>query len=276
MNCQEIKTLKHAYADRELDLIRTTEIEQHLNGCRACSQAYENIRALGSALKSGDLYFKAPAQLKGRIRASWVVENKEAPTHSVAAEVTRLKDFGGKRVFAEIRASLPRLLRFLRHPLGWVVPVAATALITFLVLPALIAPSTDERIEQEATASHVRSLMAAHLTDVASSDQHTVKPWFDGKLDFAPDVKDFAADGFTLVGGRLDYLHGRAVAALVYRHNKHLINVFIWPADGDLKTETETRRGYSIINTTAHNLRYCFISDLNAKELGDLAGLCRK
>src|SRR5207249_1188170 len=127
----------------------------------------------------------------------------------------------------------------------------------------------------EAVGSHVRSLMAEHLTDVASSDQHTVKPWFNGKLDFAPEVKDFAAQGFPLVGGRLDYLNGRAVAALVYRRNKHFINVFVWPAQnaGNGKSDLQKHRGYSVINRDADGLRYCAVSDLNEKELAELENL---
>jgi len=146
------------------------------------------------------------------------------------------------------------------------------ALLTLMLRPAVM--SERDALLNEAVSGHVRSLMAEHLMDVASSDQHTVKPWFDGKLDFAPDVKDFATNGFPLIGGRLDYLGGRAVAALIYRHNKHYINVFVWPSAGDRKPETTSLRGYSIINTTAHGLRYCFVSDLNAKELGELAALC--
>jgi len=127
----------------------------------------------------------------------------------------------------------------------------------------------------EAVASHVRSLMVEHLTDVASSDQHTVKPWFNGKLDFAPDVKDFAAQGFPLVGGRLDFLNGRAVAALVYRRNTHFINVFVWPATntGSGKSALENRRGYFVINREANGLHYSLVSDLNEKELAELANL---
>jgi len=255
MNCQEIETLKHAYADRELDLVRTTEIEQHLSGCRACSQAYENIRALGSALRSSDLYFKAPAQLKGRIRAALDAEHKDAPTRQ--------------------RSNAPMLLWW--QWLRWVAPVAATALIAFLVLPALIAPSTDERLAQEATASHVRSLMAAHLTDVASSDQHTVKPWFDGKLDFAPPVKDLAAQGFPLVGGRLDYLQNRPVAALVYERHKHLINLFIWPASRSSNTPEKPamRQGYNLIHWNQSGMTFWAVSDLNTAELREFVQLIK-
>src|SRR6185436_17555679 len=117
----------------------------------------------------------------------------------------------------------------------------------------------------EAVASHVRSLMVEHLTDVASSDQHTVKPWFNGKVDFAPDVKDFTAQGFPLVGGRLDYLNGRTVAVLVYQRNKHFINVFVSPTEssGRGKLTLEKRRGYSVINRETGGLHYCLVSDLN-------------
>jgi anti-sigma factor RsiW len=113
---------------------------------------------------------------------------------------------------------------------------------------------------------------------VLSSDQHTVKPWFNGKLDFSPSVKDFAAQGFALVGGRMDYLNGRAVAALVYRRNQHFINVFVWPADqaGPAKSVVENRRGYNLLSRDVDGLRYCLVSDLNPTELGQLADLIGK
>src|SRR5262249_46870290 len=119
------------------------------------------------------------------------------------------------------------------------------------------------------------SLMAGHLTDVASSDQHTVKPWFHGKLDFAPDVRDFAAQGFPLVGGRLDYVGGRTVAALVYQRNQHPINVYVWPAARARsgKLTVEKRSGYTVINREIGGLHHLLVSDLNEKELTELANL---
>jgi anti-sigma factor RsiW len=255
MNCQEIKTLKHAYADRELDLVRTTEIESHLSGCRACSQAYENIRALGSALKSADLYFKAPAQLKSRIRESLGAEKEDAPTLR--------------------RSHAPTL--FWWHWLKWVMPIAGTALIAFLLATSLIGPSGDDRLAQEVTASHLRSLMATHLTDVPSSDQHTVKPWFAGKVDFAPPVKDLAAQGFPLVGGRLDYLQDQKVAALVYQRNQHKINLFIWPAASSATTTKKpaVRRGCNLIHWNESGMTFWAVSDLNAAELREFAEIIK-
>lgn len=255
MNCQEIETLKHAYADRELDLVRTTEIESHLSGCRACSQAYENIRALGSALKSADLYFKAPAQLRRRIRESLGAENKDTST------------------LERSNAPTPFWWQWLK----WGIPIAGTALIALLVAPALLGPSTDPRLAQEVTASHYRSLLATHLTDVASSDQHTVKPWFAGKIDFAPPVKDLAAQGFPLVGGRLDYLQDRQVAALVYLRSQHKINLFIWPATGSSNTPKKpvVRLGFNLIHWTESGMNFWAVSDLNAAELREFAELIK-
>ncbi len=255
MNCQEIKSLKHAYADRELDPVRTTEIEQHLGGCPACSQVYENIRALGSALKSADLYFKAPAQLKSSIRASLAVERSDAP----------------------------RLQRSEASTLSWWhwfkfgLPIAGTAVVAFLLAVTFVRPSADERLGQEVTAGHVRSLMANHLTDVASSDQHTVKPWFDGKVDFAPPVKDLAAQGFPLVGGRLDYLQDRQVAALVYQRQKHFINLFIWPEPRNSNTSAKpiVRRGYNLIHWSGSGMTFWAASDLNAAELREFVELIK-
>jgi anti-sigma factor RsiW len=249
VNCQEIKTLKHAYADGELDPVRAAEIERHLSDCPTCSQAYENLRALRSALKSADLHFKAPAQLKQRIRASLPNEARSSSS----------KPFGWWQW------------------LKWGMPGAGTALIAFLLATALIRPSADERMAQEVTASHLRSLMASHLTDVASSDQHTVKPWFAGKVDFAPPVKDLAAQGFPLVGGRLDYLQDRPVAALVYKRNQHLVNLFIWPATNSSSTRKKpaVRRGCNLIHWNESGMTFWAVSDLNAAELREFAELLK-
>ena len=149
----------------------------------------------------------------------------------------------------------------------------AVALLAIVLRPAGIS-ERDEMLNQ-AVSSHVRSLMVQHLTDIASSDQHTVKPWFDGKLDFAPQAKDFTAQGFPLIGGRLDYLGGRPVAALVYQRNKHFINVFVWPAPigEDGKLAVEHRRGYSVVDRETGGFHYCLVSDLNERELEELAKL---
>ncbi|HTE91157.1 MAG TPA: anti-sigma factor, partial [Terriglobales bacterium] len=218
-------------------------------------QAYENIRALSSALKSSDLYFKAPALLKRRIRESLGAENKDAPTLQ--------------------RSNAPTL--FWWQWLKWGIPIAGTALIAFALTTSFIRASTDERLAQEVTANHVRSLMATHLTDVTSSDQHTVKPWFDGKIDFAPPVKDLAAQGFPLIGGRLDYLQNRPVAALVYQRHKHFVNLFIWPATRSSSTtkKAAVRQGYNLVHWNDSGMTFWAVSDLNPVELREFAELIK-
>ena len=127
--------------------------------------------------------------------------------------------------------------------------------------------------EPDVVAGHIRSLMANHLTDVASTDQHTVKPWFAGKLDFSPVVKDFAPQGFRLLGGRLDYLEGRPVAAVVYQRRAHLINVFMWPAQPDRPRRRSVRQGYNMVSWTRAGMAYRAVSDLNAGDLEELVRL---
>jgi len=269
VNCKEVADLKDAYADRELDRVRAAEFEQHLSGCRACSQAQENIRVLSSALKSADLYFKAPPQLQQSI-------HKLVTADVVAADVRRrTPEFPSKNPSPHIGGY--NVWAALRNLLKFGLPVAGTAVIAFLLATRLVGPSADQRLAQEITASHVRSLMANHLTDVASSDQHTVKPWFDGKIDFAPPVKDLAAQGFPLVGGRLDYIQDRQVAALVYQRHKHFVNLFVWPA-GDSSNAREKRavgRGYNLIHWTESGMNFWAVSDLNSDELKAFAKLMK-
>lgn len=245
MNCAESQLFLHAHADGELDVANSLELERHLKTCAACATEKKSVNSLKAALQQSSLRYNAPDSLRKEVRRM-----ARAPGNE-----TRPRPFQS-------------LLLWKALAFG----ATAVAIVAILLRPGI---SERDELLNAAVASHVRSLMAEHLTDVASSDQHTVKPWFNGKLDFAPDVKDFATEGFPLAGGRLDYLDGRPVAALVYRRNKHFINVFVWPAartdSGQLALEN--RRGYSVINRATKGSHYCLVSDLNEKELVELANL---
>jgi anti-sigma factor RsiW len=249
MTCQETRQLVHGYLDGELDLVRNLEMEEHLQTCPACAQVLTNYRTLQGALRNDAFYFKAPNLLEARIRSS----------------------LGGAR-----SQSPPRRRKAWR----WVA-VAASIAVVFLLGWQLARmgseSSAKDLLAREIVSSHVRSLMATHLTDVSSSDQHTVKPWFTGQLDFSPPVKDLSKEDFDLVGGRLDYIGDRPVAALVYQRRKHFINLFIWPTSPDSATSppVQTRQGYHLTQWNDGSLTYWAVSDLNEKELQEFVRLVR-
>jgi anti-sigma factor RsiW len=159
----------------------------------------------------------------------------------------------------------------------WLMPVAASAVVVLLAVFVAFNQGADNRLTEEVVSSHIRSRLAEHLTDVASSDQHTVKPWFAGKLDFAPPVADLKEQGFPLQGGRLDYLHNRVVAAEVYKRNDHVINLFVWPAAENRNTakKLSAAKGYNVISWENAGMSYCAVSELNPVELREFADLLK-
>jgi anti-sigma factor RsiW len=245
MICREAQELIHAFVDGELDLVRNLEMERHLRECAACAGAHEKIQRLRSAVTENAPYFRSPAGFESRLRSQL-------------------------RAAAKTKLDTPRLLGRWQ----WA-GIAAAVLIAVLSVTVMTSRHTGDELAQEVAASHVRSLMAAHLTDVLSSDRHTVKPWFNGKLDFSPPVGDFPGRGFALIGGRLDYLANRPVAALVYQRRKHVINLFVWPAHGEFDSAVQqtSHQGYHLLHWTKSGMTYWAASDLNPAELQELVSL---
>jgi len=262
MNCQEIADLMDGYLDGELDALTSQKIEQHLRDCPKCEQAYEVETAMAHAISQAAPYYKAPVELRERIQVS-LREAIGAPTSRGAA---------GAGLLPVRRPEAVRRGVFFDMPWNWLAlaaAIAVAAIVASSFLPRLRQPGADQFLATQLIASHVRSLMADHLTDVASSDQHTVKPWLDVKLDFAAPVTDLAGDGFPLIGGRLDYLDNRPVAALVYGRRKHFINLFVWPATSDeaKAPKTITREGYQLVHWTDSDFNYWAVSDVNINDL---------
>jgi anti-sigma factor RsiW len=257
VSCPENETLIHGYLDGELDLVSALRFEAHLKECLRCAQAYENHKVLSDTLKSGPFYFRASGKLEQRIRTALV------ESHPAASPL----------VFPAQKPPWRNQPRLSWAFLGVAASLALVAFIALRFVPRRQNASPDQLLAQEVLASHVRSLMASHLTDVPSSDQHTVKPWFDGKLDFSPPVNDLSAQGFPLVGGRLDYLADRPVAAVIYQRRKHFINLFIWPSTEGSAQKAVMRQGYNLIHWTRSGMTYWAASDLNYRELGEFVRL---
>jgi anti-sigma factor RsiW len=231
----------HALVDGELDAANSRLVEVHLSDCAKCRMRFEELKTLSESFKALDLSYSAPPSL----RAACISPSPFSISGRWSAK--------------------------------WVTPTISFALGALLVwiVPQLNGRSAEDAIQREVISGHIRSLMADHLSDVISTDQHTVKPWFMGKLDFSPPVADFSAKGFALIGGRLDYLDKRAVSALVYQRNKHRINVFIWPATetSNSSPQWESKQGYHLAHWRFQGMNYWAISDLNSKELGELVSL---
>jgi len=262
MNCEEATKLMDGYLDGELDAITNQAIEQHLRECAACAQTYKAHGKFVSAIGNAAPYYKAPAGLRERIQASLREEIGERSTSNGARD-NRPSVSGSEASPRSIGSGISW---------NWLALAAAIvfgAIMASNFVPRIRRSDGDQFLATELIASHVRSLMATHLTDVTSTDQHTVKPWLDTKLDFAPPVVDLSSEGFPLIGGRLDYLDNRPAAVLVYQRRKHYINLFVWPVDANANKETNpiSRQGYHLLNWTDSDFNYWAVSDVNADDL---------
>jgi anti-sigma factor RsiW len=248
LNCELARTTIHGYFDGELDAVRSAEFERHLEHCAECQSVLEGIQSLHTQLRHSNLYEHASPELHDRIRKQLAQETSPGPV---------------KLAYS--------WRRFLVPAFGTLAAVAAVIAVMLFVIPS----DRQSALTAELIDAHVRSLQPGHLLDVESTDQHTVKPWFDGKLDFIPPVADYAAQGFPLVGGRLDVVDGHDIAALVYARRKHYINVFVWPyREKEPIAETSgSRQGYNWVTWQSGDMQFCLVSDAALSYLRELKNL---
>ena len=249
MTCNDTRNLLNAYVDGELDSEGSISVESHVQGCSSCLRDMENLHVLASSIERGALRFKAPPHLKRNVQAAIRAANP----------VARSSFFGWR----------------------WAGALASAAVLVALTWAATthwVRSSEETLLVNAIVDSHVRSMMANHITDVASSDSHTVKPWFGGKLDYSPPAKDLTEQGYRLIGGRLDYLDNRPVAALVYQRSQHFINLFVWPVKSSVIPQEGhlTRQGYNMIHWTQSGMTYWLVSELNPAELNECARLLKE
>jgi anti-sigma factor RsiW len=244
--CSDKRLLLHGLVDGELDAANMLELEAHLSGCPGCAGELARLRALRRTLAAPGLRYAAPDRLRA----------------SVAAALETASG-GGRPVRS--RSPLWRIAPF--AVAGGMAALAASLALVLFVPPAPVP------LQRELVADHVRSLLARHLTDVTTSDQHTVKPWFAGRVDYSPPVVDLKDQGFPLVGGRLDYVDGKVTAALVYRRRLHVINLFVRPAQGRDGTWAGERDGYNLLRWRQGGLEFWAVSDLNRTELEQFSRL---
>jgi len=238
MTCDEAEILLHALIDGELDAGHACEVEAHIASCPRCAAQFEAYREMSKAVAGAGLRYAAPPPLRRRIEASLP------------------------------QAQMPSRRAVLR---GFAMGSAASAIAATGLVAIILRNDDAQRIESEIVSAHLRSLQAGHLTDVLSTDQHTVKPWFNGKLDVSPPVVDLTAQGFTLIGGRLDYVDARAIGAVVYRRRQHVINLFVAQTASTERraAKIETVQGFNIRHWSDRGLNYWAVSDLARDELAD-------
>jgi anti-sigma factor RsiW len=241
--CDEMRLLVQADLDGELTAADAVRIGAHLECCSACADVQAKLAGLSARLRSEVPYYPASDALRHAVRSRVIAEGMPV---APARKAKRPAAFGSGPAFAS----------------GF----ALAACLMVLIVPPRARDPADMVV-----AAHVRALLPGHLMDVASTDQHTVKPWFDGRLPFAPPVKDLKAVGFPLIGGRLDYLAGHMAAALVYRHDAHEINLFVWPDKGsaDGGASHGSVDGYNFERWTRSGMTFWAVSDLNARDLSD-------
>ena len=238
MTCDEAEILLHALIDGELDAGHAREVEAHIASCPRCAAQFEAYREMSKAVAGAGLRYAAPPPLRRRIEASLP------------------------------QAQMPSRRAVLR---GFAMGSAASVIAATGLVAIILRNDDAQRIESEIVSAHLRSLQAGHLTDVLSTDQHTVKPWFNGKLDVSPPVVDLTAQGFTLIGGRLDYVDARAIAAIVYRRRAHVINLFVSQTASTERqsAKMETIQGFNIRRWSDRGLNYWAVSDLAKDELAE-------
>jgi anti-sigma factor RsiW len=237
MNCEETLALLDAYFDNELDLTKTLAIEEHLRDCVSCRSQYELRVALRQRLKDPDLRYAIPGDFTEQVRKRLAVSSRPA---------TRILSFPSAVWVPVAIAAAAIFGAFLYANIQRMLPIEPASMVT------------------EVASDHIRSLIGSHLVDVESSDQHTVKPWFAGKLDFSPPVHDFADQGFKLIGGRLDYVRGKNVAVLVYRFKNHYVSLFMCRErnpDAGSKQKTFGYQGYNLVYWNANGLDCWAVSD---------------
>jgi anti-sigma factor RsiW len=246
MGCNRSIAILHGYFDNELDALGAADFERHLEQCTNCADALETLESMRLSLNAAQLYEKAPAQLRQNILA---------------------------------RICYPRAITVFpnRTVRQWLAVAAALVLVVYTGL-RVASPRRGDNYEAVLAAeiidAHLRSLQPGHLIDVVSTDQHTVKPWFDGRLDFSPPVQDFTDQGFPLQGGRIDVVHGRSVAVLIYGRRRHFVNVFIWPADEkDSAPRSGSQQGYQWTEWRKDGMEFCAVSDAAPSALEQLRSL---
>ncbi len=258
MTCELNTTSLHGYFDGELDAVRAAEFERHLESCPECLAELEAQESLRTSLQQAQLRERAPLDLRKKILQS--LPKSEAPSRSALGSAWRpwsqaSSQSSWQSLFWQGLA-VAALVLLAVSVLGWRLVLNHSDL------------SSERGLSAEIVDAHVRSLQPGHLSDVISTDQHTVKPWFNGKVDFAVPVRDFADEGFPLQGGRLEVINGKTVAALIYGRRKHEVNLFVWPETvGDEKAVASSVRGYNLICWRKAGMEYWLASDLALPDL---------